>query len=287
MEGIGLIGSVRSKAPAGCRADRVAGIAGPAVNRGGGDFAAILLAMAGHDLRQPLQVITSAHDVLAHLLDTEEQREELTQAANAAAQLSVMLGQLVEGLKLCDLPRDGLRIAVPLRPFLGQLAVEFADEARRKGIVLLVSAPHHVVFSHPFLLIAMLRNLIRNAIDYTPEGGVVLVTAHRHGSELRIEVRDTGNGIAAAARPRIFDAFHRVDHNRSDGLGLGLFIVKRLADLLGHRVEVRSAEGRGSSFTIIAAAAPYDVAVSKGSLCRQRTARNDGRPAIAAAAVLP
>ena len=67
-----------------------------------GDFSATLLAMAGHDLRQPLQIITSAHDVLALTLDSEEQREELTRAAEATAELASMLGQLVEALQLRD-----------------------------------------------------------------------------------------------------------------------------------------------------------------------------------------
>ncbi len=68
-------------------------------------------------------------------------------------------------------------------------------------------------------------------------------------------MRDTGVGIRANALSRIFRAFQRADDSRKDGLGLGLFIVKHAADLLGHRVEVRSAEGRGSCFTILASAA--------------------------------
>ena len=287
MTSIGCIGSARSKLSAGWGADRVGDIAGGGGKLGNGDFAAILLAMAGHDLRQPLQIITSAQDVLSGMLDNDKQREELTQAANATARLNVMLGQIVEALTVCDRGRDDLRVAVSLRPVLAQLAAEFADQARRKRVVLLVSAPHYVVSSHPFLLAAMLRNLIRNAIDYTPEGGLVSVTARRHGSEVRLEVRDTGNGIPAAGRWGIFEAFHRFDRSRSDGLGLGLFIVKRLADLLRHRVEVRSAEGRGSSFTIVAAAA-YDTAASNAFFCRRRqTARNGEQPAIAAVAALP
>jgi signal transduction histidine kinase len=100
----------------------------------------------------------------------------------------------------------------------------------------------------------MLRNLVRNAIDYTPPGGQVFVAHRRCGSELRIEVRDTGTGIRANALATIFDAFQRADESRADGLGLGLFIVKRAADLLGHRVEVQSAEGHGSRFTVVAGA---------------------------------
>jgi two-component system CheB/CheR fusion protein len=105
------------------------------------------------------------------------------------------------------------------------------------------------------LLTGMLRNLIRNAIDYTPAGGGVFVTSRRCSAELRIEVRDTGVGIRASALSTIFRAFQRADDSRPDGLGLGLYIGKHAADLLGHRVEVRSAEARGSCFTVVASAA--------------------------------
>ncbi len=116
----------------------------------------------------------------------------------------------------------------------------------------------------------MLRNLIRNAIDYTPSGGSVFVTSRRLASELRIEVRDTGVGIRASALSMIFDAFQRADESRTDGLGLGLglFIVKHAADLLGHRVEVHSVEGRGSCFTIVTSAAQYSASESKESEVR-------------------
>ncbi len=219
------------------------------------DFSATLLAMAGHDLRQPLQLITSAHDVLAVTLDGEGQREELMRAREATAQLAGMLGQLVEALQLRERSGDDLRFPVPMRPILEGLAEEFAEMARLKGITLVVTAARGTAFSHPVLLTGMVRNLIRNAIDYTPSGGSVFVTSRRCGPELRIEVRDTGVGIRATALSMIFRAFQRADESRLDGLGLGLFIVKHAADLLGHRVEVRSTENHGSCFTIIADAA--------------------------------
>jgi signal transduction histidine kinase len=222
-----------------------------------GRFSATLLAMAGHDLRQPLQVITSAHDVLALTLSSEEQREELTRAEDATAQVASMLGQLVEALKLRERSDDELNLPVPLRPVLGGLAAEFAETALLKGITFRVTSGGCAAFSHPVLLTGMLRNLIRNAIDYTPSGGAVFVTSRRCGAELRIEVRDTGVSIRANALSAIFKAFQRDDESRPDGLGLGLFIVKHAADLLGHRVEVRSAEGRGSCFSIVANAAPH------------------------------
>jgi len=257
METIGFLDSVRSTAAASWDAERVRGALSwdadqPDSDQAESDFSATLLAMAGHDLRQPLQVITSAHDVLAETLASEEQQEELSRAAAATKQLAGMLGQLVEALQLHQ-QSDGL-LPVPLNPILEELTAEFAEAVRLKGITFLVSATRYAAFSHPVLLTGMLRNLIRNAIDYTPPGGGVFVSCRRSGTELRIEVRDTGVGIRANALSAIFQAFQRADESRTDGLGLGLFIVKHAADLLGHGVEVRSAEGRGSCFTVVASA---------------------------------
>jgi signal transduction histidine kinase len=240
------------------RLGRIDSAASREADQADSDFSATLLAMAGHDLRQPLQVITSAHDVLAQTLDSEEQREELMRAGDATAQLASMLGHLVEALQLRERSGDDLHMPVPLRPILEDLAAEFAQAARLKGITLLVTATRGAALSHSVLLTGMLRNLIRNAIDYTPSGGSVFVTSRRCGPELRIEVRDTGVGLRATALSTIFNAFQRADESRADGLGLGLFIVKHAADLLGHRVDVRSAEGRGSCFAVTACAVQYD-----------------------------
>jgi signal transduction histidine kinase len=81
------------------------------------DFSATLLAMAGHDLRQPLQVITSAHDLLRQILHGDRQREELARAADAAARLSGMLSRLVEALQLRERSGAHLHVPVWLRPF--------------------------------------------------------------------------------------------------------------------------------------------------------------------------
>jgi len=239
--------------PAAFRAGRGTPRIGIAMVGDDGNFPAALLAMAGHDLRQPLQVITGAHDVLARSLHTEKQRKELVRAEDAAAQLASMLDQLVEAMQLHN-QSGAHHVQVRLRPILDSLAAEFARPARLKGITFRVSPGGGAALSHPVLLTGMLRNLIRNAVDYTPSGGCVFVTSRRYGSALRIEVRDTGCGIPAGALSTVFKAFQRADQSRTDGLGLGLFIVKHAADLLGHRVEVRSVEGHGSCFTVLASA---------------------------------
>jgi len=232
-------------------------------------FLATLLAMAGHDLRQPLQLITSAHDVLATMLRDKEQREELARAGDATGQLAGMLSQLIDALQLQERPRENLRAPVLLWPVLDDLVAEFGDPARRKGIAFRVTTARGTASSHPVLLTSILRNLVRNAIDYTPRGGRVFVASHRRGPELRIEVRDTGAGIRRSALATIFEAFQRADETRADGLGLGLFIVKRATDLLGHRVEVQSVEGRGSRFTVVARAASYETSQQPDLECKR------------------
>ena len=103
------------------RPERIARVVSREAEQADSDFSATLLAMAGHDLRQPLQVITSAHDVLAQTLDSEEQREELRQAAEATAELAGMLGQLVEALQLRERSGDDLHRPIALRPLLEEL----------------------------------------------------------------------------------------------------------------------------------------------------------------------
>ena len=225
-----------------------------------GDFFATLLAMAGHDLRQPLQVITSAHDVLARILHSDKQQEELARAVNATAQLGSMLGELVEALQLRERSGNHLHATVGLRPILDDLTAEFAEPARLKGIELRVIRTSAAVLSHPVLLSGILGNLMRNAIDYAPRGGRVFVGCRRRGAQIHLQIRDNGVGIPADELERIFRAFHRVDTTRPEGLGLGLFIVRHTADLLEHGVEVYSAVGRGSCFAVIANAATPGVA---------------------------
>jgi CheY-like chemotaxis protein len=107
------------------------------------------------------------------------------------------------------------------------------------------------------LLRRLLQNLVSNAIKYTPDGRV-LVGCRRHGDRLRIDVYDTGVGIAPSQRRTIFREFHRLDHaaKMARGLGLGLSIVERIARVLDHKIEVQSAVGRGSRFSVEVPQAP-------------------------------
>jgi len=114
----------------------------------------------------------------------------------------------------------------------------------------------------------MIRNLVDNAVRYTGRGHIRLA-CRRVEDHLRIEVEDTGIGIPAEQLDRIFEEFHQVDNQARDqaqGLGLGLAIVRRIADLLGHRIETRSRPGEGSIFSIelpLAVAEPAPLPVSE------------------------
>jgi two-component system, OmpR family, phosphate regulon sensor histidine kinase PhoR len=219
------------------------------------DFLATLLAMAAHDLRQPLQVITGAHDLLAGLLRGDSLRFVLARAEDATTRLGVMLAELAEALQLHILARDPRCKLIPLAALIADLAAELAEAAGAKRIDLCVPRAAGAVFSHRVLLRGMLRNLLRNAIDYTPAGGRVLVLCRRAGAEQRIEVRDNGPGISEDMKSRLFEAFARADRTHPEGVGHGLFIVKCAADLLQHRIEVNSTLGHGCCFAVVAKAA--------------------------------
>jgi K+-sensing histidine kinase KdpD len=168
-----------------------------------------------------------------------------------------MLGQIVDALQLHEMAGDYESEPVFLGPILEDLTQEFCWPARSKDISLRIAPSRAAVFSHPVLLRGIFRNLLRNALDYTPPGGRVVMTCRRHTGGLRVNISDTGIGIRRTALAQIFTAFAREDTSRVDGLGLGLFIVKCAADLLQHRIEVRSVQGRGSCFTMIAEPADF------------------------------
>jgi signal transduction histidine kinase len=216
------------------------------------EFRSVLLAMAGHDLRQPLQAIMSSYEWLARRLATSSEQEYLRRGRAAITRLSDQLDLLVEALRLHELSTEIRLAPVLLAPILVRLCDENQESAGRKGVTLHVRRPIAAVMSDALLLEGVLRNLIRNAVKYTPSGGHVLVGCRRRGTVVKIEVYDTGVGIPPEKLSQVFEAFQRLDSSQADGLGLGLFVVRRAIDLLGHTIEVRSAVDRGTCFSVVA-----------------------------------
>jgi len=216
------------------------------------DFHGVLLAMAGHDLRQPLQTIMTAYEWLGRRLGSSSEQEYLRRGSFAIMRLSEQLDLLIEALRLHEHSTNTQAAPVALAPIFARLCYDHEDLANRKGLTLRAYPTRFAVMSDAVLLEGILRNLIRNALKYTGPGGRVLVGCRRRGALLSIEVHDTGIGIPPDKLSKVFEAFHRLDSTRADGLGLGLFVVRRAVDLLGHSIEVRSDVGRGSSFAILA-----------------------------------
>jgi two-component system CheB/CheR fusion protein len=210
------------------------------------------LAAASHDLRQPLQTIFLMQGILA-----------TTVVNPAALQLVTRLGESLEVMssllnKLLDINQLEAGIVNPepsdfsIDVLLERLRRDFAFQAESKGLSCRVVSARQNVHSDPTLLEQMIRNLLSNALKYT-EHGKILLGCRRHGDRLRIEVWDTGGGIPEGQLKAIFEEFHQLDNparERARGLGLGLSIVQRLGDLLGHKVDVRSIPGKGSVFAI-------------------------------------
>jgi CheY-like chemotaxis protein/anti-sigma regulatory factor (Ser/Thr protein kinase) len=141
--------------------------------------------------------------------------------------------------------------AVALQPLFDAIELEFGHLAAQQGIALRIQPAPFAVTSDRMLLERILRNLVSNAVRYTRSGGAVEVGVRAAGDALQLEVRDTGIGIAPQDQQRIFDEFYQVaGRAASKGLGIGLSIVQRFAELLGHRLTVESMPGRGSTFGI-------------------------------------
>ena len=221
------------------------------------EFHAVLLAMAGHDVRQHLQIILSTFGWLSARTADDVDRERIARGQHAVTQIAEQLHQLVTALHIHQKSSQLVLVPVRLSSLFSTVQRDVSEFASEKGIQLRVVQTQAVVASEPVLLGSIMSNLARNAVKFTEEGGQVLLGCRRHGSRIRIEVHDTGVGMAPKQLENIFEAFHRLEPARSDGLGLGLFVVNRAAELLQHEIEVRSTVGRGSCFTLVANAADY------------------------------
>lgn len=210
------------------------------------------LAHASHDLQQPLQAIGMFTGMLERQPQSAKAAALLTDLKAAQRSMRDLLNAILDISKLESGAVTPKPADLPLSPLLDQLEAEFAGLAEAKGLRLRAVPTNAVVRSDPALLERIVRNLIGNAIRYTETGGV-LIGCRTRGDRLWIEVYDTGRGIAEPDRRRIFEEFvqlDRPDRDRSEGIGLGLAIVERLARLLEHPVTVRSVEGRGTVFAV-------------------------------------
>ena len=209
-------------------------------------------AAASHDLRQPLHAMGLLASALTRKV-RDPQVSGIISSINASVHaLEALFNELLDISKLDSgvIRPNVTRFA--LDEVFSRLRGEFTTEADAKGVRLLIGDSPHAVSSDAVLLERILRNLIGNAIRYTPAGDVTVSAAPAASGALRIEVRDTGIGIREDDRQKIFDEFIQLGNpgrTSRKGLGLGLSIVRRLCGLLGYSIHLASEYGKGSVFS--------------------------------------
>jgi two-component system, sensor histidine kinase len=211
-------------------------------------------AAASHDLRQPLHAMGLFAEALRQRIRDPEVASLVNSINESVDALEGLFGELLD---ITRIDTGGVEVhpaPVRLRELFGRLRLHFEPTAFEKGLQLSFRGEQHVAQADPVLLERILRNLVSNAIRYTDDGGV-LVSCRPWRGALRVQVWDSGIGISEANLPRVFEEFFQVQSNRPleahhrKGLGLGLAIVHRLADLMGTTITVRSRVGHGTVFS--------------------------------------
>lgn len=211
------------------------------------------LAAASHDLRQPLQALTLFNETLRRRDLPAPERAIVEDMATSIGALDGLFNALLDISRLDAGVVTPNIVTFPLAPLFQRIATEFGPAAEAKGLRFAVAPTRRYVVSDPILVERVLRNLVANSVRYTYIGGIVLGCRWHGPGQVRVEVRDSGIGIPADKHAAVFAEFYQLGNpqrDRTQGLGLGLAIVDRLTKLLGHRLELRSEVGRGTTFTL-------------------------------------
>jgi len=210
------------------------------------------LAVASHDLRQPMHALSIYLGALTGSDLPKPARSILDRACDCA---SIMDGMFLALLNLSQLDAQIIKPVIesfPIASLLSHLAVEFAPQAQAKGLAFHVDTCGAWVESDAALVAQILSNLIANAVRYTQNGSIA-ISCEEHDGRLKVAVHDTGIGISTEQKKTIFEEFFQLANTNRDvrkGLGLGLAIVKRLSNLLDIPISLDSTVGAGSTFSI-------------------------------------
>jgi signal transduction histidine kinase len=216
-------------------------------------YKSTFLSSVSHDLRQPLQALiyttgllrTNVHEpsLVAVVERLGRSAENLTDLVNALLDVSQLDAGLIRPV-LCDFPVSSL---------WERSTEDFRDAAAAKQVAIVVEPCEEMIRSDPRLLARMVQNAVSNALKYTPPQGTVTLRAQRTGDDLELAISDNGPGIAVESQAEVWEEFRQLSNPERDprkGLGLGMAIIRRIADLLAHKVSLESQVGSGTTVRI-------------------------------------
>lgn len=209
------------------------------------------LAAASHDLRQPVQALSLLTGALRRTTKEPLALEMIESQEHSLDAMTNLLNSLLDISRLDAGAVSPELEDFPIQRLIDRLSAEFSRQAKHKGLTFDADSCESIIRSDPNLLGEIIQNFVSNAIRYTDRGNVRL-SFDQPGDELRLKVTDTGIGIEEDQLEEIFKEFHqcRTPGSNKEGFGLGLAIVRRLADLLDHNVAVESRPGEGSCFCV-------------------------------------
>jgi len=228
------------------------------------------LAAASHDLRQPLYSLSLFTSVLDEMTDDPKVNKVVGQINASVDSLKSLFDALLDISQLDAGIMNVEKSHFNLQSIFNKLQNDFDPQAAEKGLVLNWSNGTYAVMSEPRLLEQILRNYLANALRYTQQGSIS-IECELNNNKIIIQVIDTGIGIATNEYEHIFSEFYQLSNSERDrkkGLGLGLSIVQRSADLLGHRIGLKSKLGEGSNFSVTLDLAENNPEISQQSSLR-------------------
>jgi len=210
------------------------------------------LAAASHDLRQPLYSLSLFTSVLDEMTDDPKVQKVVGQINASVDSLKSLFDALLDISQLDAGVMNVEKSSFNLQGIFNKLKNDFNPQVAEKGLVINWPNDTYAVMSEPRLLEQILRNYLTNALRYTQQGSIS-VDCELNENEITIQVIDTGIGIESNEHEHIFSEFYQLSNSERDrqkGLGLGLSIVQRSADLLGHCISLKSTLGEGSNFSV-------------------------------------
>jgi signal transduction histidine kinase len=225
----------------------------------------------GHDLLQPLHAARLSLSALGEIHGDQQHMRLIGQVDHALSTIEELLRTILDLSKLDSGAIKPSFQPVGIQDLFRSVLVDIEPIARAKGLIVTMRGRDVAVTSDPLMLRRILQNLLANAVQYT-ERGRVLLSCRKRGADFRVDVWDTGPGIAPSEQSKIFEEFHRGaagQRSHAGGFGIGLAIISRMAEALGHGIELCSETGQGTRFSVFVPSAG-DVAPPRASGARER-----------------